>query len=52
MGYDSQHRSYKLYSPSYRVIFISRNVKFNEIPNESASNEDVDDLDDFYVVPN
>ena len=46
MGYDNQHRGYKLYSPSYRAIFVSRDAKFNELPSEFASNEDVDDFDD------
>jgi len=52
VGYDSQHRGYRLYSPSYRAIFISKDVKFNELPTESTSNEDVDDLDDSFVAPN
>ena len=52
MGYDNQHRGYRLYSPSYRGVFISRDVKFNELPIESTSNEDDDDLDDSSVTPN
>ena len=41
-----------LYSPSYRGVFISRDVKFNELPVESDSIKDVDDLDASYVAPN
>ena len=41
-----------MYSPSYRVVFISKDVKFNELPNEYASNEDVDELDDSFVASN
>jgi len=52
MGYYSQRRGYKLYSPSYRAVFILRDVKFNELPIESTSNEDVDDLDDFSIALN
>jgi len=51
MGYESQHRGYSLYSPSYKGVFISRDVKFNELLEESASNENVDDLDDSSVAP-
>jgi len=52
LGYDNQHRRYKLYSPSYKGVLLSRDVKFNELPIESTSNEDVDDLDDSFVAPN
>ena len=52
MGYDNQHRGYKLYSSSYKAIFISRDVKFNELSTEPAANEDDDDLDDSFVAPN
>ena len=52
MGYDNQHKWYKLYFPSYRRVFISKDVNFNEFSIESASNEDVDDLDDSFVAPN
>ena len=51
VGYDNQHRGYRLYSPSYRGVFVSRDVKFNELPVESTSNEDDDDLDDSSVAP-
>ena len=49
MGYDNQHRGYRLYSPSYRGVFISRDVKFNELPTEPTTNEDVDDSS---IAPN
>ena len=52
MDYDNKHRGYMLYSPSYKGVFISKDVKFNELPIESASNEDVDDLDDSSIAPN
>jgi len=39
LGYDSHHRGYRIYSPSYKSVFISRDVKFNELPKEFASNE-------------
>ena len=39
-----------MYSPSYKAIFISRDVKFNELPIESTSNEDVHDLDDSSIA--
>jgi len=45
------NKGYKLYSPSYKVVFISRDVKFNELPKKSASNEDVNDPDDSPVAP-
>jgi len=31
-------------------VFILRDVKFNELPEEFASNEDVDDLDDSSIT--
>ena len=52
MGYGNQHRGYMLYSPYYRVVFISKDIKFNELPTEFVSNEDDDDLDHSFVVPN
>ena len=51
MDYDSQHRGYRIYSPSYKAMFISRDVKFNELPKESTSNEDVDVPEDSLVSP-
>jgi len=51
VGYDSQHRGYKLYSPSYKDVFVSRDVKFNELLEEFSSNEDVDDLEDSSIAP-
>ena len=51
VGYDSQHRGYRLYSPSYKVVFVSRDVKFNELPKDSTSKEDVDDLKEPLVAP-
>ena len=51
VGYDSQHKGYRLYSLSYKGVFISRDVKFNELFEESTSNEDVDDLDEPLVAP-
>ena len=32
-------------------MFISKDVKFNELSKESSSNEDVDDLEDSLVAP-
>ena len=43
MGYDSQHRGYMLYSPSLKIVFISRDVKFNQLLEEPTSNKDVSD---------
>ena len=40
-----------MYSPSYRGVFISRDVKFNELLDESTSKKDDDDLDDSSVAP-
>ena len=51
VGYDSQHRGYKLYSPSYKVVFISKDVKFNELLDDSSSKEDVVDPKDPSVAP-
>jgi len=51
VGYDSQHRGYRLYSPSYKVMFISRDVKFNELSKDSTSKEDIDDPEDPSVAP-
>jgi len=52
VGYDSQHRGYRIYSPSFRVVFVSMDVKFNELPKEFASNEDVNDPDESSATPN
>ena len=52
MGYDNQHRGYRLFSLSHRAVFISRDVKFNELPTKFAFNEDVDDLDDSSIASN
>lgn len=52
MGYYSQHRGYKLYSPSSKAVFISRDVKFNEIHKEYIFYKYLDDLDDSYTRPN
>jgi len=49
---DSQHRGYRLYSPSSKAMFILRDVKFNELPKKSTCYEDMDDLDDSSVAPN
>jgi len=51
MGYDNQHRGYRLYSPSYKVMLVSRDVKFNELPYDSTSKEDVADLEESSVAP-
>ena len=52
VDYDNHHRVYRLYSPSFRGVFISRDVKFNELPIELTSNEDDHDLDDSSITPN
>jgi len=52
VGYDNQHRGYKLYSPSFKGVFVPRDVKFNELLEESTSNEDVDDSNNLSVAPN
>lgn len=49
---DSEHKGYRLYSPSYKAVFLLRDVKFNEIPKEVASYEDLDNDDDSFVAPN
>jgi len=41
VGYESQHRGYRLYSPSYKAVLVSRDVKFNELPFDSTSKKDV-----------
>ena len=41
-----------LYQTSSYVVFMSRNVKFNELPEESASCENFDEGDDSFVAPN
>jgi len=51
MGYDSQHIGYRLYSPSYKAVLISRDVKFNEIPYDFIFNEDVADPKDSSIAP-
>jgi len=50
VSYESQHRGYMIYSPSYKAMFISKDVKFNELPEDSTSKEDVDDPEDPSVV--
>lgn len=52
VNYDNQHRGYRLYLPSLRVVFVSRDVMFNEIPKEFVYYEDVDDVDDSSITPN
>jgi len=52
MGYNSQHKVYMLYSASSIAVFISRDVKFNELTEEFTSYEDLDDLDDYSIAPN
>jgi len=52
VGYDNQHRGYKLYQPSSRVIFLSRDVKFNELPEYSPSYENLDEGDNSFISPN
>jgi len=51
VGYDNQHRGYMLYQPFARAIFVSRDVKFNELLEESASYENLDKDDDPYIAP-
>ena len=51
VGYDSQHKGYRLYSPSYKAVLVSRDVKFNELPFDSTSKEDVVDPEDSSVTP-
>ena len=50
MGYENQHRGYRLYSPSYKAVLVSRDVKFNELSKESTSKDDVDDPKDSSVA--
>ena len=52
VGYDNQHRGYRLYLPSSRVVFVSKDVKFNEHPEASTSYEEVDDVDDSSTTSN
>jgi len=52
IGYDNQHRGYMLYQPFARAIFVSRDVKFNELPKESTSCENLDKYDDSSIAPN
>jgi len=46
------HRGYRLYQPSFIVVFVSRDVKFNELPEESISCENLNEGDDYFVAPN
>jgi len=39
MGYYSQHKGYRSYSPSVKVMFVSRDVKLNEDFGDSYSSE-------------
>jgi len=50
MGYNSQQKGYKIYSLSSKVVFVSIDVKFNELLEEFV--EDLDDFDDSYIAPN
>jgi len=51
VGYEIQHRGYRLYSPFSRVVFFLRDIKFNELSKESTF-EDLDYLDDSSITPN
>lgn len=51
MGYDNQHWGYKLYFSSYKLVFILRDVKFNELPKETASYKNLDDDVDSFITP-
>lgn len=50
--YKNQHRGYRLYSPSFISMFILMDAKFNELFEESTSNEKLDDFDESSVAPN
>jgi len=50
VGYKSQYRGYMIYSPSSKVVFISRDVKINELLKEFISYEDMYDFE-FYITP-
>lgn len=52
VSYDNQHKGYKLYLPSSRAMFVSKDVKFNELAEEFVSYKDVDDVDDSFIAPN
>lgn len=52
LGYDNQHRTYKLYPSSSKAVFISRDVKFNDLLGESISYKDLNDLEDFSLINN
>ena len=52
IGYNSQHRGYKLHSSSHKVVFISRDVKFNELLEEMTSHVKVFDSNDSSLTPN
>jgi len=52
VGYDNQHIGYRIYSPYSIAEFISRDVNFNELIEESASYEGLNDLDESFVSSN
>jgi len=52
VGYDNKHQGYMLYQPSTRAVFMSRDVKFDELPNESISSDHRNDDDDSSIAPN
>jgi len=52
MGYENQQKGYKLYQPSSRVVFVSRDVKFNKIFEDSTSCENLDECDNSSIAPN
>ena len=52
VGYDNQHRGYRLYSSSHKIVFISRDVKFNELSEDTTSHAEVSDTNDSSPAPN
>jgi hypothetical protein len=50
-GYDKQSKAYRMYCPSERKIYISRNVEFNKNPGHSVPDLAPMDTNFFDLIP-